>query len=151
MIPIEFKEANETIFSNGVFTTPVYEDELHTICCLQLSKEEIDTISATGKLWLKFDPVRPLPRFKATVYNPFRKLKPIEVADQFANDVIVHLEDNEEIILVRFHEGQVLNVTDVFVSEKVKMIGYGPERPEYRHIIDKYNFDVNWVYILKRI
>ena len=155
MLPIQFPESNEAYIQEGL-EVPIYEDSKQTILCLQLNKEELDNINRTGKLWLRIlgCGVRcngwPAPYVKATAFNPFKKLEPLEVADHIADRVIIHQEDDEEIILYTINRREVLNLTMDF-SDKVKLLGHAPDLPEYNSAIKLYDLVADNVYILKRV
>lgn len=154
MLPIKFPESNEAYIVGGRLDVPIYEDNLQTIVCYQLNKEEIDTIFRNGKLWLRIPGgVKsngwPAPYIKPTVYNPFKKMEPLQVSEDIVDQVIIHIEDDEEIIIYKIEKGSYL-LSDYF-SEKVKIIGWGKDLPEYADAINLYKLLPEDVYILKRI
>jgi hypothetical protein len=87
---------------------------------------------------------------RPSVYNPFVKLKPIELDESIIDKVIIHYEDGEELILFRMEPGFMLNVATMF-SEKMKVVGHGIELKRYGHVLDQYKLDPAWTYILKRV
>lgn len=154
MLPIHFEESTDKYIVNGTVTVPVYEDQLQTIVCYQLNKEELDTLYRNGKLWLRIPGStqrdgRPVPFIKPTVYNPFRKMEPLQVSEDIVDQVIIHIEDDEEIIIFKIVQGIFL-VPEYF-SEKVKVIGRGKDLPEYTEAIHLYKLCPEDVYILKRV
>lgn len=154
MLPIKFPESNEAYIVGGSLDVPIYEDSLQTIVCYQLNKEEIDTIFRNGKLWLRIpggvkSSGWPAPYIKPTVYNPFKKMDPLQVSADIADQIIIHVEDDEEIIIYKIEKGSYL-LSDYF-SEKVKIIGWGKDLPEYTDAINLYKLLPEDVYILKRI
>lgn len=154
MLPIKFPESNEAYIVGGTIEVPIYEDHNQTIVCYQLNKEELDTIFRNGKLWLRIPGgVRatgwPAPYVKATVYNPFKKMEPLQVSEHVANHIIIHTEDDEEIILYKIMNGQILNIAMDF-SEKMILVGHATDLPEYAGAVKLYNLNPEDVYILKR-
>ena len=155
MLPIKFTESNESYIVGGKLEVPIYEDNLQTIVCYQFNKEEMDMFFRTGRLWLRIPGgVKatgwPAPFVTMTVYNPFKKMEPLRVKENIVNKVIIHNEDDEELILYKIEKGSILNVTTDFV-DKVKLLGHATELPEYAEAVKLYNLDPNYVYILKRV
>jgi hypothetical protein len=153
MQPYKFPESNEAVIENGTLEIPFYQDSMRTVCCYQLTKEELDVLNKTGKLWLTYHTVIVDPWMKLarpSVYNPFVKLQPIQLDESIVDKVIIHYEDGEELILFRMEPGFMLNVATMF-SEKMKVVGHGIELKQYGHVLDQYKLDPAWTYILKRV
>lgn len=153
MQPYKFPESNEAVIEGGTLEIPFYQDSMRTVCCYELTKEELDVIKKTGKLWLVYHTVAVDPWMKLarpSVYNPFVKLKPLELHESIIDNVIMHYEDGEELILFKMQPGLMLNVATMF-SESVKIIGHGVELKQYKHVLDQYKLDPAWTYVLKRV
>jgi hypothetical protein len=154
MLPIHFPEANDEYTVNGTTKVPIYEDHLQTIVCYQFNKEELDTFFKNGKLWLRIPGStrrddKPAPYIRPTVYNPFKQMEPLEVSADIAEQIIIHIEDDEEIIIYKIETGAWL-MPEHF-SEKVKIVGWGKDLPEYTEAIHLYKLCPDDVYILKRV
>ncbi len=154
MLPINFPEANDEYTVNGNTKVPIYEDHLQTIVCYQFNKEELDTFFKNGKMWLRIPGStmrddKPAPYIRPTVYNPFKKMDPLEVSEEIAEHVIVHIEDDEEIIIYKITKDSILRSD--FFNEKVKLVGWGRDLPEYTEAIHLYKLSPDDVYILKRV
>ncbi len=154
MLPTKFPESNETYLEAGILEVPIYEDSLRTIVCYQLNKEEMDMMFRTGKLWVSIpggcrSTGWPAPYVKITVYNPFKKMEPLRIKEHIINNVIIHTEDDDEIILYKMN-GDVLNIPMDFV-DKVKLLGCAADLPEYLAAVKLYKLNPEDVYILKRV
>lgn len=154
MLPIKFKESNET-YVVGQLEVPIYEDNLQTIVCYKLNREEVDTVVRVGKVWLRIpggvkSTGWPAPHVKVSVYSPFKKIEPLTMNESIAKDIIIHTEDEDEIILYKIRRTHILNVAVDF-AEKVKILGLATELPEYADAVKLYKLNPADVYILKRV
>lgn len=151
MKPINFPESNESVRVDSLGQTiPIYENGIETICCYELTNEELKVLFKTGRIWVRLPPARPMPWFKMTVFSPLRRITPMELREDVVDKVIIHLEDDEELIFYRMEPGSVLNISAQFYS-KVTLLGHAVEMPQYSRLLQKYGLDPAWTMILKRI
>lgn len=152
MLPFNFKEADKSIEEDGLPLIPYYDNGVELICCFGLNAQERDIIAKTGKLWVRVQARAPLNPMTLTVFDPLRKIPPLEVLEGIAGRLIIHVdEDGEEIILYKIKAGESVNIATAF-CDKISYCVYGAddEAWRYSYLLKLYGLDPAYTYILKR-
>lgn len=180
MIPADFKEANITLKGSG----EVLDIRLHDtgdnrmIGCWQLSKEDLELINRTGRIWFtswtdrkRFYPI--------SIYaeNPFHMPRPIRVNEDMVNRTSIFLYDTMEIVVVvveedevgfkveheegssiwllscrNKHTGEVRYDTPYFFGEEVKVFGMASDHyGNFNELVEKIGQPADRLLILERI
>lgn len=149
MTPQYFPQADMTTKHEGI-TIPYAYHGNEVVSLWQLSEDELKKINTTGMLWIRVKGAEATPCVRPTVYNPYIAGAPLVVDDIIADRVIIHKEEDRELIILQIDRGEMIEWAKCF-REKVKLLGSGVDLPEFKHLCEQYKIDPWMAIFFQRI